>query len=345
MSDRGDVKQMNETDPSDLTGRKNKVTTKLQKRDNERVAEIEKKKVEKESVTATHENADFFSSNFLRTKRDIETRLDASGSVSKSSLPTHFDSIHSVLQTMQKFVTDSTLFLTPYEVAKAQETVNKLQCTIQSKRAELIPKKSFSFGSKSRKPTTKKPKNTTAEKQTLTVKRSTDIDFADCCFKNIERQDLVMNAEEVNEKDVALSRLKNCTIHLYGSPGALHISNISDCKIFIGPVSGSIFIEECTNCTFALSCQQLRVHNTVDSHFYVHVTSRAIIEDCRQVEFAPNSWTYDGQDNDYVLSGLNKSINSWNDVDDFNWLASDTPSPNWSILSETKRLVFHEANE
>ena len=63
-------------------------------------------------------------------------------------------------------------------------------------------------------------------------------------------------------------------------------------SILCGPVSSSVFIEDCKDCTFVVACQQLRVHGTVQSLFYLHVTSRAIIEDCRQVSFAPYNLTY-----------------------------------------------------
>ena len=64
------------------------------------------------------------------------------------------------------------------------------------------------------------------------------------------------------------------------------------CSILCGPVSSSVFIEDCKDCTFVVACQQLRVHGTVQSLFYLHVTSRAIIEDCQQVSFAPYNLTY-----------------------------------------------------
>ena len=43
----------------------------------------------------------------------------------------------------------------------------------------------------------------------------------------------------------------------------------------------SIFIEKCTNCVLVLACQQLRIHEAVDCTFFIHVTSKAIIEDSK----------------------------------------------------------------
>ena len=42
------------------------------------------------------------------------------------------------------------------------------------------------------------------------------------------------------------------------------------------------------------------------------------------------------------LSGLDRSTNNWNLVHDFNWLASQEPSPNWLVLPEHQRTSFSE---
>lgn len=71
--------------------------------------------------------------------------------------------------------------------------------------------------------------------------------------------------------------------------------------------------------------------------FYLHVTSRAIIEDSKNVRFAPYNWSYENLDSDFEKSGLDTTTNNWNQVDDFNWLANDAASPNWTILPESVR--------
>ena len=98
---------------------------------------------------------------------------------------------------------------------------------------------------------------------------------------------------------------------------------------------------------------QLRVHTTVDCVFYLHVTSKAIIEDCRKLQFAPYSLSYPKLQAQFQVreqcswyhvcelyrlhlqeSGLNESVNNWDSVDDFNWLVPSTPSPNWTLLPQ-----------
>ena len=160
-----------------------------------------------------------------------------------------------------------------------------------------------------------------------------------CCgLMELTGQTVKMQHSQVASKDVALENLQQCIIEIYGPPSALHINKLRDCKIFCGPVSGSIFIENCQNCVFVLACHQLRVHTTEDSQFYLHVTSRAIIEDCRGIGFAPFNWTYPHLEEHFTLSGLCRSENNWSLVNDFNWLKTDEQSPNWYIIEESSRI-------
>ena len=127
--------------------------------------------------------------------------------------------------------------------------------------------------------------------------------------------------------------------------------------------------------TSCLNCGQLRIHNATASRFYIHVTSRAIIEDCEEVSvhsrqlplvarsqprcqllFAPYNWQYSSLDQDYAVScpnhdrtgcnwltlscqasGLDRSVNHWDKINDFKWLDPKAPSPHWSILPAAER--------
>lgn len=62
---------------------------------------------------------------------------------------------------------------------------------------------------------------------------------------------------------------------------------------------------------FSIACQQLRVHTSIDVDFYLHVVSKAIIEDCERIRFAPFTWTYPELEKDYNDSGLNRDSNTW----------------------------------
>lgn len=149
---------------------------------------------------------------------------------------------------------------------------------------------------------------------------------------------LVLDAENVNKNDVLLSDLTRCTVRIYGAPSTLHMVNLKQCTILVGPISSSVFAHDCSACTFAFACQQLRLHSSSNCTIYLHVTSRAIIEDCTKIRVAPYNWSYEDQLSHFNLAGLDPKINNWNCIDDFNWLSSEKSSPNWSVLEPESRL-------
>ena len=153
----------------------------------------------------------------------------------------------------------------------------------------------------------------------------------------ITGQTLTLSPGQVKSQDVTLRGLHNCNIVVYGAPSALLMNKLTDCTVLCGPVSGAVFMEDCSGCNFVFPCHQLRVHSTKDSKFYLHVTSRAIVEDCSNVGFAPFNWEYEALKSDFKSAGLDPSENNWSLVNDFNWLKTDEPSPNWYIIAEDQR--------
>jgi len=161
---------------------------------------------------------------------------------------------------------------------------------------------------------------------------------SECGFTKRDNELLKLSSTDVEKKDVVLSSLTGCRVIIQGSPSTVHITSVRDCTVLCGPTSGSVFVDDCEKSIIVVACHQLRVHRTSSTSFYLHVTSRAIIEDCSLVQFAPYNWTYAHLDEDFDSAGLDHSRNNWNAVDDFNWLAADKQSPNWSVMDKDARI-------
>ena len=101
-----------EENSTELEQRKAEITGKLQKREDDRLADVQKRKEEKESVSAENESADFFHKRFTDGLNAIETTLSTSKDIEKGKLVEHFDGLLVSLQTLQKFLTDSVNCLT-----------------------------------------------------------------------------------------------------------------------------------------------------------------------------------------------------------------------------------------
>ena len=56
------------------------------------------------------------------------------------------------------------------------------------------------------------------------------------------------------------------------------VDNARNCRIFIGPTEGSVFIRDCTNCKFAIVCRQLRTRDCHDVDTALFCRTKPIIE-------------------------------------------------------------------
>ncbi|CAB1311848.1 unnamed protein product [Coregonus sp. 'balchen'] len=292
-----------------------KIPERMLKREQDRLEDVERKKEEKKSQSVTEEKSGLFTATFGSERAAIEKLLaGCSGATDRALATQTLEEVTTKAQQLQKFLNDSMVFLPQYELRQAQMALQKLQNSLAEKRDEIIPKKKFSFRS-----------------------RAANAPKVDPPVANPAPPVLTKSGEEIKQQDVLLTHLTNCKVRLLGSPSTVHIKHVQNCEIFSGPVSSSVFVDHCTGSTLSFPCQQLRTHHTTDTQVYLHVTSRAIIEDCQGVRFAPFAWSYTGLDQDFKVSGLDRDRNNWNQVDDFNWLAIGTQSPNWSVIPEAER--------
>lgn len=318
------------------------IPERLQKRHQARIDDAERRKEAKESQSVAEEKGEYFSSTFYRERASIEELLSSCSGADRAVLTQRLEEATAKIVQLQKFLNDSIVFLTQYQLRQAQAALQKLQSSLAETREEALPKKKFAFRARTKAP----DKVAAAASDTVSPDARTPADTVkvdgaaaseQCGFSHMSDECLTKTSEEIHKQDVLLTHLTNCKVRLVGSPSTLHLKHIDRCEILCGPVSSSVFVDHCKDSTLAFPCQQLRTHNTSDTQVYLHVTSRAIIEDCHGVCFAPFSWSYPSLEEDFSVSRLDRDRNNWSQVDDFNWLAAGTPSPNWTVIPEANR--------
>ncbi|KAL0267604.1 UNVERIFIED_CONTAM: hypothetical protein PYX00_009831 [Menopon gallinae] len=297
--------------------------------------QADRKKQERNgSVTTSLTEVERFTDIFNKKQKTIENQLQLLKSINpcdQKNLSNHVAVINSDIQELQKLYSNATLYLRIYDKKVFQESLQLLQSKLQTLENELLPKKKFGF----------KLKKNNFDCNDLNFRgdemksASAGSDLALNSFVGISgktNEELRLDAEQVNKRDIMLKDLKSCSVHLKGVPTTLHAANIDSCKFYFGPITTSVFLENVKDSVVSLACQQLRIHDTVNTDFYVHVTSKSVIENCKDVRFGVYNVDYEGLEEDYEMSGLNKQINNWDQVDDFNWLITNKPSPNWSKI-------------
>lgn len=327
-------------DTVDASLRKDCVLERLNKRNKERQNYLDVKLEQRNKEQVQNEGVDYFAQSFGQRAFDIEQRINAvqreSGDGPHPDLIKHFADITLQIQELQRYLTASTMFLSDFKIKSCQNILNSLTSSSDETRQRLMPKKKFGFSGK--KLLAKQQVSTPAPVVAHSKVDGSDIGGISAAFtwtiSNRRNAHIVLRGAEVNGLDITISNVHKCLIELQGHAGSVQISNASHCTLLCGPVARSFFAEQLERCTIAIACQQLRLHSSLATRIYLHVTCRAIIEDCRQIDIDVYNYDYAELESDYAKSGLNKSQNNYTDVADFNWLSPDVPSPNWTLLKD-----------
>lgn len=329
MSDLGEL---------DSALRRERLTEQLTKRNRELQQQWDVKHALNKRNAAESEDQEYFQIKFRQQVATIENALaDLQVTSDRKQLAIEISRIAVDVQSLQNTLTAATLFLSNYNVRSYQATLNELQNKIEAAKEKLLAKKKFGFRSKV--DTARLEAKTTLKVAVADAAPVVSTDHIDWTLVNRQNEEIELcAADEVNGKDITVSQLENCSLRIVGHPGSLQLSHLTNCVILCGPVQRSVFADNCTNCRLVFGCQQLRLHTSQHCDLYMHVTCRAIIEDCQHIRVAPYNLAYENIVEDFASAGLDLNKNNWADVADFNWLSADVPSPNWSVLDATERI-------
>ena len=236
---------------------------------------------------------------------------------------------------LQQSLTDSVHFLLPHTHQQAKEELTQLRNDLQLLRGRLQPKTKFAFGVRKSPqqplPVTKPQSKTPSARYTVDPMPM---------LHDLVDAHVSLEADQVTDGDVLLSDLRGCEVRVRSPAATLHVTRLFGCVMLCAPVARSIFLEDCKNCTLVVACQQLRMHSVRASRIYLRVTSRAIIEDCSELQIAPYALHYTELASHLSIAGLAGLASYWDHIDDFNHLSKDVPSPNWTVLPEAERQAW-----
>ncbi|KAK8384691.1 hypothetical protein O3P69_014335 [Scylla paramamosain] len=292
------------------------VLERMQRRQEEREERSRQRQLEREEQTglSTSATADHFLKTFQGMRADLEARVEAAEGVAADELTEYLDGLVKGVQELQDLLNDSSRHLVSFQQKKAQKELDDASACVQTAPVN--------------KDSTGEPEKDALDKL---------IDRQLFGFRDETGRTLTVDPKELTGRQLNLHNLVDCTVIALGTPGAIQAISLDHCIVLVGPAARSAFIKDCRHCTFVLAGQQMRIHNTYDSDFYLHVTGAAIIEGCRKVRVAPYNLNYPELEQHYLTSGLNTKINYWDQLDDFEWLNEDEESPNWSAMPEGER--------
>ncbi|KAJ0960967.1 hypothetical protein J5N97_001071 [Dioscorea zingiberensis] len=289
------------------------------------------------------ESVALFLSRFSDSKHSIDAelaRLRALDPTAKPDAKPQLEALSDMIADLERLVAENSYFLPSYEIRSSLKSISDLKESLDALSAELVPRKKFAFKNK---PLKKAQPVLSKEKEEIRVldeeKSDLGIFRESPGFRNQKGTVLVkqFRASEEGKGDFSLVDLDSCEVYLKGKFRALFVHRIKNCRIFVGPVLGSVLIEDVEGCLFMLASHQIRIHQAKVTDFYLRLRSRPIIEDCSVVRFAPYKLVYEGIEEELQESGLAEETENWANVDDFRWLRA-MQSPNWCVLPEEEQI-------
>lgn len=115
----------------------------------------------------------------------------------------------------------------------------------------------------------------------------------------------------------------------------MQVADCVDCRVVVAPVSGSVFVLDCTRCVLSIAAKQIRLRNVTDCELRVFVPNPEglIFEASTRVTVGPWEVSYEELASQYVMAGMDhEKENHWRRVYDF------SPDPeggrHWSFVDE-----------
>ncbi|KAJ7945410.1 Tubulin-folding cofactor C-like [Quillaja saponaria] len=237
------------------------------------------------------ESTSSFLSRFYDLKRSIESQLVESqiDSSDPTRLKSHFEKISASISDLEKLVAENSYFLPSYDVRASLNTISDLKQSLDNLNSELIPKKKFSFRNKVNKKVSvvEEAKEASNPDSSSTLPHKVNFTVRDSPgFRNKLGEVLVGDFRGSDAGEFTISDLDSCEVRLLGCLRVLFVHRLKNCRVYVGPVMGSILIEEVEGCVFVMASHQIRIHGTKGTDFYLRVRSRPIIEDASSVRFA-----------------------------------------------------------
>ena len=106
-------------------------------------------------------------------------------------------------------------------------------------------------------------------------------------IKDKENETIYKHYGELNGADFKLRKNKNCEIYILDWSKGMYIDDCEDCKIFCGPIDGSIFIRGSKKCEISIIARQVRFRSCENIKVFTYCPSDPAVESSFNIYFAP----------------------------------------------------------
>lgn len=157
-------------------------------------------------------------------------------------------------------------------------------------------------------------------------------------FRAKKGEKLSKDAGSLGGQPFDMSDLVDCEVVLTDQTDQVQVDNLTKCRVFVGASSESVFVRNCADCVFFVSCKQLRTRDCARCAFYLFCKTEPVIETSTELLFAPFAGGYPQQAEHFRAANLDPETNFWWGVFDFSNPQESGPGKNWAYVAEAERL-------
>jgi len=355
-----DVNVASSTSPGDDDGDADDVLARLRANDDARRREAATRRLARESdrrgITADGDDPVVARARFDAARATCEKALRAlmmeASSVSSASAERDetwmmgaLRETHARVCALHRDAAAASARASAYESRVMREEMRALGEMFERCKARVRPREKFRFASRGRRTrdggdAEAKKAEAKAEVDAETTTTETTTRSNDGPGIRDRSNETIVATDATEEDDYALERLTDCDVFVFGACRALRAYDLTRCRVYALAVSGSAHVENIVDSVFCVAARQLRAHGARRTRFHARVASRPVVEDSREVAFAPRVALEDAHAaaDDALLRkhGLDVENGLWREVDDFLWLRA-SQSPHWRALEEDAR--------
>lgn len=335
----------------------------LRRNDDERKRRAEIRKAIKTATTDPRENAEEFLATHEAGCRAcvLAMRALVAGASASAAGTAHVEdeetekrrealmAVNADARALDRALAEASYYLTAYDARARGRAMAELREEYERCAAVVTPRARFRFKSRGREARANASANGAQKEDGPSSERRSsegggggggdaDVNETDDGPGVRDRVGETVVIRDVDEsEDFVLERCADCEIVLLGCARALRAYDLRRCRIYVACVAGSAHVENLVDCVVCVAARQLRVHAARRVRFHVRTSSRPIVEDSRDVGFAPLVVPTDDAFVQETLKarGFDQDTGAWKNVDDFKWLKA-SQSPNWRLLEENE---------
>ncbi|GAX81933.1 hypothetical protein CEUSTIGMA_g9361.t1 [Chlamydomonas eustigma] len=153
------------------------------------------------------------------------------------------------------------------------------------------------------------------------------LDVKDFQFVNLKGEVRVKPPGSINGQAFSIDTCEDCDLYVVDACAQVMIDKAKNCRIFLGPTEGSVFIRDSVSCKFAIICRQLRTRDCHNMDISLFCRTMPIVESSSQLGFFCYDLNYEALTSHMQKAKLSTLHNFWSRIYDF------TPKAgNWRLL-------------